>query len=279
MLFPGLLLAALLLFLVPETQVSALRGRAISTLSPVLTLVSARRSPTLKPALIAVKISAPEKSSGQPPDLNVSELDIATSENVRLRAEIARLQQATGHSSPFKAPSGLAADVIARRTLWQEPVLAVNRGETDGVAMHSGVLHRGAVLGRVITLGSRASCVALLTHRGMSIAARLADCRVEGVLQGRSQNSKNDGDEKLCRMAVIGKELNAKVGENVVTSGYDGVFPSGLWLGVVTAIKKKGDVQWEVTVRPACDENAAECVQILTHVYADVPWPAQPKKR
>ncbi|HYG77914.1 MAG TPA: rod shape-determining protein MreC [Planctomycetota bacterium] len=279
LLFPGLVLAALLLFLVPEAQVTALRGRAISSLTPVLTISSARRSQALKPALIAVPVKAPEKAPNQPTPESVAEIDLYRAEVARLQAELIKLQQATGHSAALKGPAGISADVIARKTLWQEPILALNKGEADGVRMHAGVLHRGAVLGRVITTGPRASCIALLTHRGLSIAARLAECRVEGVLQGMVLTSKDEGGEKLCRMQVVAKELNAKVGEHVVTSGYDGAFPAGLWLGVVTQIKKKGDVQWEVTVRPACDENAVECVQILTNVFPDVPWPVQPRKK
>jgi cell shape-determining protein MreC len=133
-------------------------------------------------------------------------------------------------------------------------------------------------VGRIISIGPRASTMALLTHRGLSIAARLSDCRAEGVLHGKVATG-DDNAERLCTLAIVGRELNAKPGENVMTSGFDGTFPAGLWLGVVTAAKKTNDMQWEVLVRPACDENAIECVQIITVAPPEVPWPIAPAVR
>jgi cell shape-determining protein MreC len=117
--------------------------------------------------------------------------------------------------------------------------------------------------------------MALLTHRGLSVSARLSECRAEGVLHGKAATN-DDNAERLCALAIVGRELNTKVGEHVVTSGFDGTFPAGLLLGVVTATKKSSDMQWEVSVRPACDENAIECVQIITVAPPEVPWPAAP---
>lgn len=278
-LFPGLVLAALLLFLVPEGQVNILRGRTLSALTPLLNFcVSATRKPALEPALIAVArkpIEAPKTPGAAMPNL-VPALDTANGEIARLQNELTKaLAQAGARDTTTKLPPNISADVIARQILWQEPVLAINRGESDGVRMHAGVLYRGAVLGRVISVGPHAACVALLTHRGMSITARLSDCRVEGLLQGHALAPKDESEERLCRMSVVGKELNAKPGENIVTSGYDGMFPPGLWLGIMVDAKKKADVQWEIAVRPACNENVIESVQVLMYTPPEVPWPVK----
>jgi len=299
-LYPGLVLLALLLFLVPEAQVESLRAQALSALSPVLRLFgSAGRNPQPQPALIAVSAApsdATQAKPAPPPEDHSAAIDLLNAECIRLRDRIAQLQNTLPAPSPFNQPHkdgrnaalslppGLGADVIARKVLWQEPILGLNRGAADGVTLHAGVLHRGAVVGRIISVGPHASCMALLTHRGMSVAARLAESRVEGVLQGGAlppvpvQEVKGEETERLCRMSVVGREVNAKTGEVVVTSGLDGAFPPGLWLGVVAGLKKKGDVQWEIAVRPACNENAVECVHILKVALPEVPWPAMPKK-
>jgi rod shape-determining protein MreC len=305
LLYLGLLMAALMLFLVPEAQVESLRARSLSALSPVLRLFNtASRNHEPRPALITVPRAPaePVAPAAPPPPNHSLELDEARAREVALRNEIARLRNALQRTAPavsadaaravnLAPPRGIAADVIARRVLWQEPVLGLSRGADDGVRLHAPVLCRGAVAGRIVSVGPRASCMALLTHRGMSVAARLAESRVEGIFQGAAApkdavvaadgaaDAGRASEERLCRMSVVARELSLKEGECVVTSGYDGVFPAGLWLGVVTGWKKKGDVQWEVYVRPACDENAVECVEILTVASPDVPWPAAPKTR
>jgi len=291
-LFPGLVLLALLLFMVPGVHVESLRARSLSALSPLLRLSGAAgRNTQPQAALIAVPVTAmPAPPPGAPPENHAAE-DALRAELVRLLYENGLLRSALpapsplilaekdGQRHPLATPAGLGADVIARKVLWQEPVLALDRGAADGIKLHSGVLHRGAVVGRIISVAPHVSCMALLTHRGMSVAARLVGSRVEGVLQGGPQPYAGEEGERLCRMAVVGRDINVKAGEVVVTSGYDGSFPPGLWLGVVVGTKKNGDVQWELAVRPACNENAVECVYIITATMPEVPWPVMPEGR
>jgi hypothetical protein len=363
-LFPGLVLTALLLLLVPETHVEALRARSLSALSPLLRLFGAAgRSGEPQAALSSVPVAAmsgaepcplpngrgsdgrgsdgrgsdgrgsdgrgsdgrgsdgrgsdgrgsdcrgsdgrgsdsrgsdgrgsdgpgPDNRGADPPAEDPAVGDALRAELVRLRNENALLRNALpsppplieaekdGRRLPCSLPAGLGAEVIARKIMWQEPVLALDRGEADGIKLHAGVLCRGAVAGRIISVAPHVCCMALLTHRGMSIAARLVTSRVEGVLQGSAAADRQDacptGGERLCHMAVVGREVYVKPGELVVTSGYDGVFPPGLWLGVAVSAKKSSDVQWEIGVRPACNENAVECVHVLTCATPEAPWP------
>jgi rod shape-determining protein MreC len=277
-LYAGLFILALLLLGVPEAQVESARGRALSFLSPVLkTTLNWQNRMAPRPALIVIaEPPAPATPAAQALPSCYVERDAALAELERIKFENQRMAFALKLIDPSaKLPQGIGASVIARQILWQEPVLGLDRGEADGVRLNAGVLHRGAVLGRIVAVGPHASSMALLTHHGMSIAARLAECRVEGVLQG----AKEENGERLCRMSIVARDANPKVGENVLTSGYDGAFPPGYLMGVVTAVRRTGDFQWELTVRPACIDSAVEIVHVLTGTGPEVPWPAMPKKK
>jgi len=275
-LYCGLLCAALLCCLVPQAQVEATRAKAYAMLSPALRVC--RLSPSrVEPAAITTKLEtqqieeAAEAPTGPAPEQLAERVDWQTAEILRLRYALNRMR----NNSPlpgvnYEIPRGISAEVIARKTLWQEPFLGLDRGEASGIQMHAGVLHRGAVLGRIVATAKDASSMALLTHPGISITARLADCRLEGVLRG----ARDDNGEQLCKMSIVAKEVPAQTGEHVLTSGYDGAFPAGLWLGDVVEIKKTGDVQWDVIVRPACKENLVETVHVLTGKMPEVPWPS-----
>jgi rod shape-determining protein MreC len=282
-LFPALVFLSLLLMSVPETHVDAARTRVLSALHPILSRFAAWKMPP--PRVATINVPAPgmqaekDKASAVPGTTaaaapnDASELDLYRARNAELESDLLRYK----NSEPFagvtgKMPAGLDSSVIARKILWQEPILGIDKGEADGVRMNAGVLHRGAVLGRIVAVSAHASSLALLTHRGVSIAARLSECRVEGELRG----SRDENGDRVCVLSIATREAAPKIGENVVTSGYDGAFPPGLWMGVVTAIHKTGDFKWELTVRPACNDNAVEIVHVLTGVLPEVPWPVVP---
>ena len=274
--FPGLLVLALLLFCVPETAVDAARARALSALRPILSRCAAWRAPEPQLALISVDAPQPAAADKPAPKLAIdpAEVDRLRSYTVWLESELKRLQGSQIFPNlPTNPPTGIIASIIERRILWQEPLFAIDKGFEDGVRMHAGVLHRGAVIGRVVAVGPHAASLALLSHRAMTIAARLSDCRIEGDLTG----FKEENGERFCKMSIVAREAAPKIGENVVTSGYDGAFPPGLWMGQVTTIKKTADFQWELTVRPACNDNAVEIVEVLNCALPEVPWPIAPK--
>ena len=280
---PGFIALSMLLLLLPENGTEPLRLGVRAMLQPLLRL-TARTPAGAQPLPALMDVRAEGASAAQDLlDSNVpssnyrAELERANAEIIRLRDLIRK------HSNGLLAPEaerdeqpGINADVIARRTIWQEPTLGLNKGTADGARQDAGVMHRGAVVGRIVAAGAHASSMALLTHRGLSIGARLVDSRSEGVLSGCKNN---DGSERLCRLQLVTKELKAKVGEQVVTSGLDGCFPAGLWLGTVVSIKKNPDFQWELSVQPARDESNLETVRVLAVQPPNVPWPVLPEKR
>src|SRR5579862_2016425 len=275
--FPCFLCAALALFLVPQASVATLRTGIYSALSPLLRVMARSSRPADPlPASINLMEQKSATSSNERPTTGVAaEYERLNNELPRLKEIHQRYMDMLKLKAPLNDPPGIEAGVIARKILWQEPLLGLDKGSADGVRMDAGVMHRGAVVGRIVAVAPHASSMALLTHRALTIGARLADLRVEGILQGQKPG---DASERVCRLLIVAKDLKALVGEHVVTSGLDGTFPPGLWLGVVTKINHSGDFQWELQITPACDENRIESVHVLTVETPEVPWPQMPKK-
>ncbi|MEI6234091.1 MAG: rod shape-determining protein MreC [Planctomycetota bacterium] len=275
--YPCALCASLLMFAVPDTSVNALRASVYSLLTPLLRITAtSNRSPEPRTASIGIELGqkTPTEESGRVIVNKSEEYDRLSAECVLLVDRIRRLQsRLPPKDAELTEPTGINADVVARRTMWQEPLLGLDKGTAEGVRNDAGVMHRGAVVGRIIATGPHFSSMALLTDKSMRIGARLVDCRVEGILQGMKAG---EGTERFCRLQIVAKELKAVVGEHVVTSGLDSTFPAGLWLGVVMKINRTSDFQWELIVRPACDENKIETVHVLVGETPEVPWPQMP---
>ena len=280
--FPRFTLAALFgialaLLLVPESGVQTLRGGALSALRPLLVLFSP--APSGKPVLASSRRPADERAetpvSGDP-DAQ-AKLEEFQHEILRLREENRRWQAllqartpAQG-SGPAALPAGQPALVIAREGHVQELLFGLDRGAEQGVRRGAGVLFRGAAVGRIVAAGAQASCMAPVTHGGLSLAARLAESRHEGVLQG------SGGGARRCRMKVVGREMQAREGEAVITSGLDGAFPPGCLIGAVVKAEKSGDMEWTIEVLPEYDAAALEAVFVLSPRAAEIPWPVNGK--
>jgi len=57
---------------------------------------------------------------------------------------------------------------------------------------------------------------------------------------------------------------DVKVGERLITSGLDGLYPAGLLIGHVTSVKHEGEEMFQVIeVEPAQNLNTLEEVVIL----------------
>ena len=149
-----------------------------------------------------------------------------------------------------------AAEVFARDPSNWFQVLWINKGTNDGVAGDMVAVTPFGPVGKLHKVFDDAASIILLTDVNSSVAVRLQSTRVVGILEG-----KGDG---TCAMKYVSKRAEVKIGEKIVTTGLDGIFPEGLLVGYVSGItKEEGEMFQEILVLPAQDLNTIEEVAIL----------------
>lgn len=264
----GLLVLAFALMLIPTGERLGLRSQLLSALRPVIDLFPSQRA---RPDVAARNVGAETAPAQAPASTSETERQLRTElarlldENQRLRAHLRAATPVRGMS----APAGVTASIITRDVLWEQSVYGLDRGTSDGVRVGSGVLYLGVAVGKVMAAAPQASCFAPITHPETRVAVRLTLCRAEGILQG---GATVDG-QPACILKVVATELNARVGEWVVTSGLDGSFPPGCWVGEVASVERRGNLEWSVTVHPACATSGLEAVYLLTAPPVQTPRP------
>ena len=82
------------------------------------------------------------------------------------------------------------------------------------------VIAPAGVVGRVVVPSARAAKVQLLIDRNAAAGALIERSRAQGVVVGA-------GDERL-RMEYVSELADVVVGDVVVTSGIDGIYPEGV---------------------------------------------------
>jgi rod shape-determining protein MreC len=155
-----------------------------------------------------------------------------------------------------------AAEIIAAGASPAFRTLTIDKGSGDGVHADMAVIAPAGIVGRIVMPSSRAARVQLLIDRNAAAGALVQRSRAQGVVTG-------SGDELLSLQFVPGI-ADVAVGDLVVTSGIDGIYPKGYVIGRIESLEKGSGTYKQITVRPAVDFTSLEEVLVVL-----TPTPAQ----
>jgi rod shape-determining protein MreC len=143
--------------------------------------------------------------------------------NQRLSA-ILRLQDEIGGR-------GVAARVVGRSPSAWVHTLVLDKGERDGVGKGMAVLAPEGVVGQVISASAHAARVLLVSDPNSGVDVLVQRSRVQGIAAGVM--------ERGCALKYIQRGSDIAIGDAVVTSGLDGIFPKGQPVGNIVRIDTK----------------------------------------
>jgi rod shape-determining protein MreC len=154
----------------------------------------------------------------------------------------------------------VVAEVIARdATPWYR-TLTVDKGSRHGVTLNAPVISPNGVVGRVIRRGPHASIVQLLVDQQASAAVRIERSRVTGVVSGQTGGSGGSHDLVLKWVPAL---ADVVVGDAVITSGLDHLYPRGLMVGRVRLIESGNGLSKQIRVQPSARFDELEEVLVV----------------
>ena len=148
-----------------------------------------------------------------------------------------------------------AAEIIADGATPDFRTLTIDKGTRDGLRPDMAVIAPAGIVGRIVVPSARAAKVQLLIDRNAAAGALVERSRAQGVVVG-------GGDYRL-RMDYVSEVADVVVGDVVVTSGIDGIFPKGFVIGSVESVEKSGGVYRHIVVRPSVDFRSLEEVLVV----------------
>jgi rod shape-determining protein MreC len=149
----------------------------------------------------------------------------------------------------------MAAEIIAAGATPDFRTVTIDKGSRDGLRADLAIIAPGGVVGRVALASARAAKVQLLIDRNAAAGAIVERSRAQGVVIG-------GGDERL-RMDYVSEAADITVGDVVMTSGIDGIYPKGFAIGRVESVDKNGPAYRRIVVKPAVDFRALEDVLVV----------------
>lgn len=185
-------------------------------------------------------------------------LEALEAENSRLlewESEVVRLRQIVGAMEEHQL-QGIAAEVIGHDSTNWVRTITVDKGSLHGVAPGLAVISGDAVVGQVVGASPHTSRVLLLTDHASAVDSIIQTSRVRGVVHGMGKGE--------CELRYVLQEEKVEVGDRLIASGMDRIFPKGVTVGVVSDVSRAGQSMFRrIKVRPAADLTRLETVLVV----------------
>jgi rod shape-determining protein MreC len=177
-----------------------------------------------------------------------------TSENQRLKALLDLKEQ-----SKYKV---LTARIIGRDpSVWFDSSI-IDRGSLDGVKLNMPVVTDGGLVGRVTAVSPLTAQVDIITKDKSGLGGVIGEIGSStslGVVSGT-------GKSGLLEMRYVPGTVDVQIGQQVYTTGQDGIYPPGLKVGEVVDIKSgTATVPHQIFLKPAATLNSMQEVGILLY--------------
>lgn len=169
-------------------------------------------------------------------------------------AEADRLAAILNFKQAHQQVPMVAARVIAASAGTASRTIEIDRGERDGIRANMAVITPDGAVGKVIEVFRGTSQVLLLTDKEGGAGAMLVNTRTQGPVGGTG--------EPTMQMKYVATEENVPVGEKIVTSGMDKIFPRDIPIGTVVEVKP-GNPFKLIRVEPAAKLDRLETVIVL----------------
>lgn len=198
-------------------------------------------------------------------DLNKSNIDLRE-KNLALETEIAKLREIERENNILRIALNISksgqqikemASIKGKDVQGIQDWILINKGTKQGIEKDMAVVSpEGALVGRVFETQSSFSKIMLIINKDSAVAVIVEQSRTQGVV-------KRSGAGGLI-MDLVPKTEKLEIGQGVITSGMDNIYPKGILIGKISSIDlSENQIFQKILIFPAVDFNKLEEVIIL----------------
>lgn len=157
-----------------------------------------------------------------------------------------------------------AAHVINNSTNKSNNYLTINRGELHDIKQHNGVIGGKGLVGIVLGVSDRFAIIMSLLHQQTKISVKIKNKGYFGSMVWHGDDSSFMSIEAIPRHAIVSE------GDTVITSGYSGIFPGGITVGLVDKVEAiSGSSFHKIDVKLSEDMNKVEHVYVVNNLFQE----------
>ena len=185
-----------------------------------------------------------------------AELERLKLRNIELEskaAEVDRLEGLAGFRQAHRNVPMVAAKVIGSSADSASKTIYIDRGERDGLKRNMAVITPDGAVGKTVEVFRNTAQILLITDRESGVGAMFAGTRIQSPVGGTGE---------ALVMKYVSNDDKIAVGERVLTSGQDRIFPPDWPVGTVVEARPASPFQI-VRLKPLAHLSQLEEVLVL----------------
>ena len=112
--------------------------------------------------------------------------------------------------------------------------IVINRGSNDGLKLGNPIANDAGILGQVVRIYDNSAEVSLLEDRDFAVPVQVARNGLRAAVFGAGRGN-------LLELRYLPVASDLEVGDVLITSGIDGVYPPGFAVAVISRIERSAD--------------------------------------
>ena len=182
--------------------------------------------------------------------------------NTSLEKEIQELKDVLDLNRTLTEYTPINATILSRNKSYWFNQIMIDKGFKDGIKKDMAVITKNGLVGKISRVYRSSSEIKLITsddvNYKVSVAIQTSDGDTYAILNGY------DSATGCVKVTGVDKMSSVKKGDTIITSGLGGMFPGGIYVGVVEDIQSdKYDLSKTLYIRTSQDFNNIHYVTIL----------------
>ncbi|HEY9007573.1 rod shape-determining protein MreC [Ohtaekwangia sp.] len=164
-------------------------------------------------------------------------------------------------SSFIKRFDFISAKVVNNHVDQFKNFITINKGKDAGIEPGMAVISPGGVVGKVKMVSNHYGVVTSLLHIDLMVSALLKRTGHYGSVQWEGR------DPQIVKFKYIPRHVNPMVGDSVVTSGFNAIFPEGIMIGTIVDVKLGNEaLSYDLSVKLSQDFRKLSYVTVVRSV-------------
>jgi len=157
-----------------------------------------------------------------------------------------------------------SAKVINNSINLSQNFITLDKGKADGVVDGMGVFNEQGIIGRVKGTSNHFSSVISLLHTDLLISSKIKKTEVFGSTKWDGINSNE------AKLLYVPRHVKVEPGLEIVTSGYNAVFPEGIPIGKVKEVSHGSETNYlDITITLGADFSKLNFVYLVKNDFRE----------